>query len=162
MINNPTVLYRGNLWRPQSALDRVPRDETNRTLLVLPRNGAALFHFGFLDASPSNTITPRFLLSDGELLLEGTQVDAADGHQLYLIGHGQVIHRGVVGHITGQSVGEGAGTARTFDLEIELSDPLLSEGIAGNTTFRPSHLLLEMVHGGPDLITYGATILVGT
>jgi hypothetical protein len=100
------------------------------------------------------------LLDDEELLLEGTLVDAAHGHQLYLLGHGQITPK--LANITGQTAGVGPGTERTYNLQVELVDPLLAEGIAGNTTFRPSQILVEMQHGGSAPIVYGCTILVGS
>ena len=163
MIENPTFHYRGAAAPTQTWLPLEARSETNRTRLHLLRQGSALFHFGFSGASPSDPVTPRFLLEDGELLLEGTLVDVAEGHQLYLIGHGQVIPKGVVGRITGMATGQGqgSGTDSSFDLEIEAFDPLIAEGITGNTTFRSSTLIVEMEHGGSNPIIYGATIIVG-
>jgi hypothetical protein len=158
MIQNPTIVYRAS--RPtQTWLPFEPRSETNRTLLSLPRTGAAIFHFGFVDASVSDSVTPRFLLDDGETLLEGTLVDASNVHQRYVIGHGQIIPK--LENITGQTIGVGAGTERTYDLQTEIIDPLLAEGITGNTAYRPSVLMLEMLHGGTAPITYGCTLLVG-
>ena len=162
MIQNLSFVYRANHGPTQTWLPFESRSETNQTLILLPRDGSALVHFGFADASPSDPVTPRFLLSDGELLLEGVQVDAPDGHQIYLIGHGQVIAKGVVGRITGTATGQGEGQNLSYDLDIEAFDPLLAAGITGNTTFRPSQLRVEMLHGGSGPITYGATILVGS
>jgi hypothetical protein len=78
---------------------------------------------------------------------------------LYLIGHGQIVPK--VAHITGQTVGVGPGTERTYDLQVNVDDPLLAEGITGNTMFRPSSMQVEMLHSGSNPITYGCTILVG-
>ena len=160
-MTEPHFVYRRNQGPTQTFLPFEPRSETTQLLLLLPRSGTALFHFGFADATPTDPVTPRFLLSDGELLLEGTTADGSDGHQLYLIGHGQVIPKGIVGRITGTASGQGEGQDLTYDLAIEAFDPLLSEGITGNTTFRPSALRVEMLHGGSGPITYGATIMVG-
>jgi hypothetical protein len=159
MIVNPPFVYRGNRGPTQTWLEFEPRSETNRTLILLPRTGTAIFHFSFPDASPSDSVTPRFMLRDAEFLMDGTVADGSSEHQLYLLGHGQVVPR--VLHITGQTVGVGPGTERTYDLQVDLIDPLLAEGITGNTTFRPSQLLVEMLHGGSNPITYSCTILVG-
>jgi hypothetical protein len=159
MIINNAFVYRANEGPTQSWLPFQSRSESNRTKVHLPRSGTAIFHFSFPDASPSNSVTPRFTLKDGEFLLDGTTADGSSEHQLYLIGHGQIVPKAA--NITGTTVGEGMGTERTFDLQVEVIDPMLAEGITGNTMFRPSSMQVEMLHSGSNPITYGATILVG-
>jgi hypothetical protein len=161
MIVNRLVVYRGNHGPTQTWLAFEPRSETNRTLIQLPRTGAAIVQIGFVDASPSNPVTPRFLNDKGDLILDGIEVDGPDVRQSYIMGHGQLVQKGIVGRITGTAIGQGEGQNLTYDLDIEAFDPFEREGVSGNTISRPSSISLEMQHGGSGPITYGATILVG-
>jgi hypothetical protein len=161
MIVNRTVVYRGNHGPTQTWLAFEPRSETNRTLILLPRTGAAIIQIRCVDASPSDPVTPRFLNDQDDLILDGVEVDAPDIRQSYVIGHGQLVQKGIVGRITGTATGQGEGQDLTYDLAIEAFDPFEREGVSGNTISRPSAIFLEMQHGGSGPITYGATILVG-
>lgn len=143
-------------------LPAVPRSASfvQQIFIRTPSTVAVVFAFEDVPDVP-NRVTPRFLRHDGELLLEGTPVEAPDVKQVYVLGHGQVVSSGVVGKITGMLEGVGEGQDQTVDLDITLDDPWLKLGVTGHYPFVPPLFVLEMMHDGAQPVTYGATITVG-
>jgi hypothetical protein len=174
MIENPLFAYDRTAASTQTLLPFEPRSESNTTRIHLrAKPGATLIRIGYVDATMSNAVTPRFLiddshsfpesLADATVLLEGERVEEAQKNQLYVLGHGQLNTKGVVARITGMATGQGqgAGNDSSFDLFIEALDLFSGTVVTGDSTLIFPQLILEMQHDGPGPITYGATIIVG-
>jgi hypothetical protein len=144
----------------QQCLAAVPRTETHTLEVFLPKTDTTIVEMTFEDATPAATVTPEFSLINGSTFLNGKPADSTQ-KQVYLIGHGQVVPSGIIGHITGMGDSQGQGNDILYDLEVTAEDQLLAAGLAGHSLLISSLFTIEFHHSSATPVTYSAHILVG-